>query len=120
MRMNNLSQSVLKLGIASLLVLATMLTGNAQALTLKPVKVAPNVYAFIGDTGERTYNNEGMNANTGFVVTDAGVVVIDSGSSYQVAKEIHRVIRTVTAQPVKYVINTGEQDHRWLGKARAK
>ena len=48
---------------------ALLAWGNASALTFSPVKVAPDVYAFIGDTGARTYENEGMNANAGFIVT---------------------------------------------------
>lgn len=94
--------------------------GAAQALTLTPREVVPGVYAFIGDTGMRTYQNEGMNANSGFIVTSEGVVVIDSGPSWRVAKEIHRVIKTVTRQPVKIVVNTGGQDHRWLGNGYFK
>jgi glyoxylase-like metal-dependent hydrolase (beta-lactamase superfamily II) len=80
-----------------------------------PVRVDEGVYAFVGETGPRTLANEGMNATTGFVVTDAGVVVIDSGSSKQVARKIEAAIRTVTDRPIRYVINTGGQDHRWLG-----
>lgn len=94
--------------------------GAAQALTLVPREVVPSVYAFIGDTGMRTYQNEGMNANSGFIVTSEGVVVIDSGPSWRVAREIHRAIRTVTRQPVKIVVNTGGQDHRWLGNGYFK
>ncbi len=81
------------------------------------VKVDEGVYAFVGETGPRTLANEGMNATTGFVVTDAGVVVIDSGSSKQVARKIETAIRAVTDRPIRYVINTGGQDHRWLGNA---
>ena len=102
------------------LVLAAGFATSAQALTLKPVQVAPDVYAFIGELGGRTYANEGMNANTGFIVTKAGVVVIDSGATYLAAKEMHRAIKAVTQQPVKYVINTGGQDHRWLGNGYFK
>jgi glyoxylase-like metal-dependent hydrolase (beta-lactamase superfamily II) len=80
-----------------------------------PQKVAAGVYAFIGETGPRTVANEGMNANTGFIITDAGVVVIDSGSSRQVAQKIESAIRQLTPQPITLVINTGGQDHRWLG-----
>jgi glyoxylase-like metal-dependent hydrolase (beta-lactamase superfamily II) len=80
-----------------------------------PVRVDEGVYAFVGETGPRTLANEGMNATTGFVVTDAGVVVIDSGSSKQVARKIEAAIRAVTDRPIKHVINTGGQDHRWLG-----
>lgn len=89
----------------------------ARALTLTPQVVAPGVYAFIGETGGRTYENEAMNANTGFVVTSDGVVVIDSGSTFQVGRKIHEAIRSVTQQPVRLVINTGGQDHRWLGNS---
>lgn len=89
----------------------------AQALMLAPQQVAPGVYAFVGDTGMRTYENEAMNATSGFVVTTAGVVVIDSGSSWQAGRQIHEAIRRVTKQPVKFVINTGGQDHRWLGNS---
>lgn len=92
----------------------------AGALDMEFRAVAPGVYAFIGETGMRTYENEGMNANSGFIVTDAGVVVVDSGSTRQVAEKIHAAIRKVTAQPVKYVFNTGGQDHRWLGNGYFK
>lgn len=94
--------------------------GTAGAVTLSVQPVAKNVYAIIGDTGMRSYQNEGMNANSGFVVTSEGVLLIDSGSTWQVAKEIHRAIKKVTRQPVKYVVNTGGQDHRWLGNGYFK
>lgn len=101
--------------IGLFLFVSCMAMGNVFALTLTPLKVAPDVYAFIGDTGGRTYENYGMNANTGFIVTTGGVVVIDSGAGYLAAQAMHRAIKQVTRQPVKYVVNTGGQDHRWLG-----
>jgi len=42
-------------------------------------------------------------------------VLIDSGSSHQVAAKIHEAVKKVTTQPLKLVINSGDQDHRWLG-----
>jgi glyoxylase-like metal-dependent hydrolase (beta-lactamase superfamily II) len=92
----------------------------AHSVELKPQEVAPGVYAFIGDMGARTSGNEGMNANTGFIVTGGGVVVIDSGPTWNVARQIHQAIKRVTKQPVKYVVNTGGQDHRWLGNGYFK
>jgi glyoxylase-like metal-dependent hydrolase (beta-lactamase superfamily II) len=86
---------------------------RAVEVTFQPV--APGVYAHIGEKGPRTYDNEGLNANLGLVVTPAGSVLIDSGATYRSAKQIHEAIRRVTDQPVKWVINTGGQDHRWLG-----
>lgn len=90
----------------------------AQDLPFK--QVAPGIFAYIGETGMRTYENEGMNANAGFIVTQAGVVVVDSGPNYRMAQKIHAAIRKVTRQPVKFVINTGGQDHRWLGNGYFK
>jgi glyoxylase-like metal-dependent hydrolase (beta-lactamase superfamily II) len=87
----------------------------AQALDLRFRQVAEGVYAHVGDTGPRSPDNEGLNANLGLVVTPAGAVLIDSGATFQSARRIHDAIKAVTAQPVKWVVNTGGQDHRWLG-----
>ncbi len=91
------------------------LTTRAQAVEVKFQPVAPGVYAFIGEKAGRTYENEGLNANIGLVVTPAGALLIDSGASLRGAQQIEAAVRQVTPQPVKWVINTGGQDHRWLG-----
>lgn len=83
-------------------------------------KVNEHVYAVVGPLGNRTPENLGNNATFGFIITDDGVVLIDSGGSYQGAAAIERLIRQVTDQPVKVVINTGGQDHRWLGNGYFK
>ena len=89
----------------------------AAELILKPVQVYQNVYAVIGDLGGQTYENEGLNANLGFVVTTEGVLVINSGSSARVAKALHDAIRKVTSKPVMQVINVNSQSHYWLGNS---
>lgn len=91
------------------------LASLAQAVEVKFQPVAPGVYAFIGEKVGRTYANEGLNANIGLVVTPAGALLIDSGASFKGAQQIHAAVQQVTDQPVKWVINTGGQDHRWLG-----
>ena len=78
-------------------------------------KVVDNVYAIVGPLGNRTPDNLGNNATFGFVVTKEGVVLIDPGGTYKGAQRIHEVIKSVTDKPIKFVINTGGQDHRWLG-----
>jgi len=72
-------------------------------------------YAIVGELGNRSPENLGNNATFGFVVTAAGVVLIDSGGTYRGAQQIADMIKQVTDQPVVRVINTGGQDHRWLG-----
>jgi len=94
--------------------LATLITLPAWAVEVVFQPVAPDVYAYIGDLEGRTYENEGLNANIGLVVTPAGAVLIDSGATAQVAAKIEAAVKKVTPQPIKWVINTGGQDHRWL------
>jgi len=88
---------------------------SAHAVDVRFERVADGVYAFIGETGPRTEANEGINANLGLVVTPAGAVLIDSGATFQGARQIHEAVGRVTTQPVRWVVNTGGQDHRWLG-----
>ncbi len=89
--------------------------GLSQAGALDLQKIEDGVYAVIGPLGNRSPENLGNNATFGFVVTDEGVVLIDPGGSYKGAAQLHALIQSVTDQPVKLVINTGGQDHRWLG-----
>ena len=77
--------------------------------------VAEGVYALVGDMSQRSPENLGNNATFGVVVTDEGVVLIDAGAGWKAAAEIDAVIDTFTDQPVRYVINSGGQDHRWIG-----
>lgn len=88
---------------------------QAWALTVRFEPVAPGVYAYIGDLEGRTYENEALNANIGLVVTPAGALLIDSGATFQSARQIAEAARRVTPQPIQWVFNTGGQDHRWLG-----
>lgn len=86
---------------------------SAQALELQPV--TDGVWAIVGEKDQRSPENLANNATFGLVVTDAGAVLIDPGGSWKGAAALHAVIRSVTDQPVAYVIDTGGQDHRWLG-----
>jgi glyoxylase-like metal-dependent hydrolase (beta-lactamase superfamily II) len=93
---------------------------QAQELTLQPVQVAPDIYAVVGDLGGQTYENDGLNNNLGFVVSDAGVLVINSGPSARVARALHAAIRKTTPQPVKWLVNLNSQNHNWLGNGYFK
>lgn len=92
----------------------------SHALDVRLQPVAEGVYAHIGDKGSRGVANEGLNANIGLVVTPDGAVLIDSGATWSSAGQIDRTIKRVTAQPVRWVISTGGQDHRWFGNGYFK
>lgn len=93
---------------------------HADTAPLHLQKINNQVYAVVGPFGNRSAENLGNNATFGFVITDAGVVLIDSGGSYQGAAMIDMLIRQVTDKPVRVVINSGGQDHRWLGNGYFK
>lgn len=94
-------------------VLAAPTLGSAQALEVQPV--TDDVWAIVGETEQRSPTNLANNATFGLVVTPEGAVLMDPGGSWLGAKALHDAIRTVTDLPVVYVIDTGGQDHRWLG-----
>ncbi|MEW6676981.1 MAG: MBL fold metallo-hydrolase [Pseudomonadota bacterium] len=91
------------------------LSGQAAEYHPKAEQVVDKVYAIVGPLGQRHLDNDGLNANYGFIVTNQGVILIDSGASKLGAQKLEAAIRAVTNQPVRWVINTGSQDHRWLG-----
>jgi glyoxylase-like metal-dependent hydrolase (beta-lactamase superfamily II) len=92
----------------------------ALAAPLQVQKVTDGVYALVGDIGQRSPENFGNNATFGAIVTGDSVVLVDPGGSYNGAKQIHEAIRSITDKPVRLVINTGGQDHRWLGNGYFK
>ncbi|WP_299440947.1 MBL fold metallo-hydrolase [uncultured Rhodospira sp.] len=95
--------------------LALAFSAPAVAAPLEVQPVTDGVYALVGPMAQRDPENLGNNATFGLVVTDDGAVLIDPGGSYKGAAQIDAAIDTVTAQPVRVVVNTGGQDHRWLG-----
>ena len=103
------------LALYATVTLAALSAAPALAVPVGFKPVAEGVYVHVGDTGARTAENEGLNANIGLVVTPAGAVLIDSGATFHGARQIAEAVRQVTSQPIKWVINTGGQDHRWLG-----
>ena len=69
-------------------------------------EVADGVYFFEGEVADVLESPYGMVANVAFVVGDAAVAVIDSGSSLRQGQLIRAAIREVTDLPIRYVINT--------------
>ncbi len=101
--------------LAPLFFILALGANAANAFEPRAELVVDNVYALVGPLGQRSAENDGLNANFGFIVTPKGVILIDSGASLLGAKKIEAAIAKVTKQPVRWVVNTGSQDHRWLG-----
>ena len=74
--------------IVLFLLLSVNITATFAALEVQ--KVANNVYALVGETTQRSVTNFGNNSTHGVIITNEGVVLIDSGASYLGAQEIHQ------------------------------
>jgi glyoxylase-like metal-dependent hydrolase (beta-lactamase superfamily II) len=73
---------------------------QAPGTSLEVLQIRPNFYMIAGAGG-----------NIGFQVGPDGVVVVDSGSASS-ADAVVAAIKKVTAQPIRYIINTSaDRDH---------
>lgn len=82
---------------------------------IQPMKVGPHTYVIEhGPHDEDPKVSHGFHNNPGFVVTDAGVVVIDTGSSYEIGKMILRKISSVTSKPITHIFTTHFHGDHWL------
>ena len=78
-------------------------------------QLSPHAWMVFSPDGFPTAENRGLMSNVIFVVTTAGVVVIDSGASLQIGQMAIRMIRKVTDKPVVAVFNSHYHGDHWLG-----
>ena len=84
--------------LATLLVNVIALVLAQAAFAAPELKtLAPGVYALVGGEGK---------TNSGFVVTEKGVIVIDTQGPGELAKLLKEKIKETTAKPITHVINT--------------
>ncbi len=92
------------------LALGVLFAASANAadapVTLRAQQVSPHVWMVQGLTALGTPANQNFISNAGFIVTPAGVVVIDALGSPALATRLLAEIRRVTSQPVTHVIVT--------------
>ena len=94
--------------LAALLLAALTSLAAAQSADSTPraTKVAPDTWFVQGQAAMGSAANRNFISNAGFVVTDAGVVVIDALGSPALAEALIAEIRRITPQPIRYVIVT--------------
>src|SRR6266513_3898620 len=81
---------------------------SSQQLPVR--QVASGVYVVLGDSGR---GSEGR-PNAGFIVTGDGVVVIDALASPAQGERLVRVIRSVTREPIRWLVLTHHHpDHHF-------
>lgn len=87
---------------------------DSDSATLPLYRLAPDTYFLYGNIATLDADNRGFNGNAGFVVTGAGVVVIDALGTPKLGRRLIATIRSVTEQPIKYLILThNHPDHAY-------
>jgi glyoxylase-like metal-dependent hydrolase (beta-lactamase superfamily II) len=96
-----------RLGSLILMAALGLLTPTVSAEpSMRAQRVAINVWMVQGEAALGSSANRNFISNAAFVVTSAGVVVIDALGSPALAEELLREIKRVTPQPVRHVIVT--------------
>jgi len=84
-------------------------------------RLADNTYMLFGNISILDEQNRGFNANAGFIVTEQGVIVIDSLGTPRLGQRLINTIVCVTDKPVKYLIVThNHPDHAYGAAAFRK
>lgn len=80
-------------------------------------EVAPGVYMLRGSDGEVEPANQGRVGNAGFVVGEAGVLAVDTGTSLRHGRLLLAAIRAVTDKPVRLAVVTHTRQEFLFGAA---
>jgi quinoprotein relay system zinc metallohydrolase 2 len=79
--------------------------------------VADGDYAHFGQIAPVTPDNAGDIANLGIIIGEDAVALVDTGGSVAVGQRLLMAVRSLTARPVRYVINTHEHPDHVFGNA---
>ncbi|TVO53192.1 quinoprotein relay system zinc metallohydrolase 1 [Denitromonas halophila] len=101
--------------LALLALIAVHATAAGFDYALAPRQIAPDTWVLEGAQEDFSFANGGRIVNTAFVVTDAGVVVIDSGPSRQYGEQTVAAIARITDQPIVKVWITHHHPDHFLG-----
>ena len=82
---------------------------------LQARELAPGVYVVEGDNADFTPANGCNIINTGFIVTSAGVLVINTGPSRRYGEQLRALIARTTDRPVAQVLHLNLHPDYFLG-----
>jgi cyclase len=81
------------------------------------LKINERVHVLLGPIQHANRANQGYMVNVTVIVGDRGVILVDSGGSYEVGRHIAAAVRRITDKPVTHVVNTHHHGDHYLGNA---
>lgn len=83
-------------------------------MSIQVERVREDLYACVAEGDEML---QGWGANQGFILTGAGVIVIDTGFTKATAEGLKQEIEDRTSQPIRFVINTHDHSDHVFGNS---
>ena len=84
---------------------------DALAIPPKQTEVAPGIYLF----QTKPYGDVGLDGNSIAIVSNAGVLMFDSNGTPAAARAVLAELRTITRQPVRYLVFSHWHWDHWYG-----
>jgi len=106
---------MMRIFLSLFLAIAYSAASQAGDILPTPKKIAAHSYAWIGPLPGPSFENKGYRMNLGFVVGSKGIVVVDTGYTEAMAKEMLNHIRKISNAPILAAVNTNSQPHRFFG-----
>lgn len=103
------------LAVGLLCVLSQSAVAGRFDYELRPRQVAPDTWLVEGRRESFSTTNGGNIVNVAFIVTDAGVVLFDTGPSLRFGQQLRHAIARITDKPVVLVINSHAHPDHFLG-----
>jgi glyoxylase-like metal-dependent hydrolase (beta-lactamase superfamily II) len=91
---------------------------SSEKFNLVPTKVSKNVYVFLGDNNDLNTTNGGAISNTGFIIGEDSILIIDAGPSYTYASKVIEIIKSYSNLPIKYLVVTHHHADHSFGISR--
>lgn len=104
------------LALAPLIAAAPPAVGKA-ATKAEISEISDGIFVHRGRHELQTPSNLGDISNSGFIVGDESVAVIDTGGSYATGAALREAVKQATSKPIRYVVNTHMHPDHVLGDA---
>lgn len=101
--------------IGLLLVCPVVVQAQPFTYQLQPKQIATNTWVVTGLTEDFSSTNGGDVVNSAFIVTDDGVLVLDTGPSKRYGEALRQLISEIADQPILAVYNSHHHPDHFLG-----